>query len=1268
LLLLLIFIFALLGMEMFGGSVGECDLSCAAVDQVPSGSYRNVRDGCLQAGGVWLAAEYNFESMLDSMMSVFIVFVGENWNAVWIDAFAHYGYAATAFFVAAVLVGNFMVLNLFVAILVGNYDSGAAEAFNGPPGQAKSGAASQQGSGGLAAQIHEAREREARREEKLHTPRALEAASGPRAGIAPTNGAKLDLATPSEPPRPKRTSSSRESSELRSSHAGDPPEESRWKLLRPSAARLSADSRDPMSQLGWNAVADTFRKGELAAPEGAGGGRFDAKLVMREATAPGEGPLCLPAQSPLRLACLRLVLRPHFEWGVIALILVSCVSLALDDPARPDSDLARSLFIIDVLCTALFAAEMLLKVLALGLHRPRHGYLRSHWNKLDALVVLVSVTSLVLTLVDTGDTNVGFVNALRALRVLRPLRLVNRFKGMRTLLLAIFNTLPEYLDVMAVALFFNLIFAIVGVQQFGGRFGFCIEPLGENAPPNITDCVAGANGEAAVPMPEPYTRSQEACLAAGRLWVNPIIGDFDNTLNAMLVLFEILTAEMWPDYLNYLTATSEPFQAPRPEWSGGFARAFASLWIVIGTLFLGNLIVGILIDNFDKLRADERGRGLLSCEQMEWVAVQLVIVDARARRRPRRPTADRRRALVYDVVMSRRFSRVIAALILLNALVLALAHYEMSPGLARALDALNFVFTAVWVLEAALKIYGLRWRPYFSFPWNVFDFCIVLTALLDAALSITALSLDQVPSELRVTLGYVRLLRLLRLIRVIQSISALRLLLASLLKSLPSLASVGSLLVLLLFVYAVLGVQFFYNVKYGEFLNRSANFRHVPIAMLTLFRSATGESWNGIMHDLQTREGGVSWDTMLTGNPPRAPPGWPDCATQPGGCAYCSYADGNCGNWYAIPYLLSFSLFSYFLLLNAVIAVLLEHFADMEATSTLPQGNLDCFLDEWSRLDPAATRETAATNLLVLLRKVPPPLGIERDRPNGLLEALHCLCAPNNRLYIHRGQHIFLHETLMALARRNVELPLDGLGHTRFAIQHRAFVRANMRAHGQPGRLYAAAKLSAPALLPIPSRPHFLRRQSGALSSNSHLLRMDGITIMDVWAAQLLQARWKGLRVRQVYRISGSSRRLLPVPPAGALADCSSSERRVVPATAPTGQPPPDPPAPDTGGGRRASEVSRLRLPRMDPDAARRETLAEAVLPSAYVCTVASPPAPAAAHAPHATGVFVSDPHGHFPCRWVPCEPVRARRDGGAGEGKVRVRYALGAVRPMRAG
>ena len=61
--------------------------------------------------------------------------------------------------------------------------------------------------------------------------------------------------------------------------------------------------------------------------------------------------------------------------------------------------------------------------------------------------------------------------------------------------------------------------------------------------------------------------------------------------------------------------------------------------------------------------------------------------------------------------------------------------------------------------------------------------------------------------------------------------------------------NVGALLILFLFLFSVLGMSLFAEVKLQETLNRHANFENFGRAILTLLRVATGESWVGIMHD-----------------------------------------------------------------------------------------------------------------------------------------------------------------------------------------------------------------------------------------------------------------------------------------------------------------------------------------------------------------------------------------------------------------------------------
>ena len=61
--------------------------------------------------------------------------------------------------------------------------------------------------------------------------------------------------------------------------------------------------------------------------------------------------------------------------------------------------------------------------------------------------------------------------------------------------------------------------------------------------------------------------------------------------------------------------------------------------------------------------------------------------------------------------------------------------------------------------------------------------------------------------------------------------------------AIPELANVGALLFLFLFLFAVLGVFLFAEVRLQSNLDSHANFQHFGIALLTLFRITTGEGW-----------------------------------------------------------------------------------------------------------------------------------------------------------------------------------------------------------------------------------------------------------------------------------------------------------------------------------------------------------------------------------------------------------------------------------------
>lgn len=91
-------------------------------------------------------------------------------------------------------------------------------------------------------------------------------------------------------------------------------------------------------------------------------------------------------------------------------------------------------------------------------------------------------------------------------------------------------------------------------------------------------------------------------------------------------------------------------------------------------------------------------------------------------------------AFLYDVSTSNRFELAIVIIIFLNMIVMAIEHYQQADSIKQVMDIMNYIFAAVFILEAVIKLIGLRWH-YFRQPWNVFDFIIVVLSIIGECLA-----------------------------------------------------------------------------------------------------------------------------------------------------------------------------------------------------------------------------------------------------------------------------------------------------------------------------------------------------------------------------------------------------------------------------------------------------------------------------------------------------------------------------------------------------
>nr|XP_037873383.1 voltage-dependent cation channel SC1 isoform X2 [Bombyx mori] len=657
----------------------------------------------------------------------------------------------------------------------------------------------------------------------------------------------------------------------------------------------------------------------------------------------------------VRTFVLRYVDTPAFEWFVLVLIFASSITLCFEDiHLEKNKPLKKILYWTNLGFCMIFIIEMFLKWIALGFFR----YFTSFWTLLDFTIVFVSVFSLLIE----ENENLKVLRSLRTLRALRPLRAISRWQGMRIVVNALMYAIPSIFNVLLVCLVFWLIFSIMGVQFFGGKFFKCVNEEGELLPLDIVN-------------------DKWECYYNNFSWVNSKIS-FDHVGIAYLALFQVATFEGWMEVMaDAVDARGVDLQPARE--ANLYAYIYFVIFIVCGSFFTLNLFIGVIIDNFNMLKKKYEG-GVLEMFLTESQKHYYTAMKKLGRKKPQKVIKRPRNqflAMFYDLSNSRRFEIAIFVLIFLNMLTMGIEHYDQPHSVFFILEVSNAFFTTVFGLEAIVKIVGLRYH-YFTVPWNVFDFLLVLASILGIVMEDIMIDLPISPTLLRV----VRVFRIGRILRLIKAAKGIRKLLFALVVSLPALFNIGALLALITFIYAIIGMSVFGHVKEQGALDDIVNFQTFGRSMQLLFRLMTSAGWNDVLESLMIQP--------------------PDCEQGDHG-----HSNGNCGSpLLAITYFTSFIIISYMIVINMYIAIILENFnqAHQEEEIGIVEDDLEMFYIRWSKYDPHATQFISFAQLSEFIASLDPPLGISKPNTVALVSF---------NLPIARGNKIHCLDILHALVK-----------------------------------------------------------------------------------------------------------------------------------------------------------------------------------------------------------------------------------------------------------
>ncbi|CAL8335808.1 unnamed protein product [Lota lota] len=233
----------------------------------------------------------------------------------------------------------------------------------------------------------------------------------------------------------------------------------------------------------------------------------------------------------LRKTCYLIVEHNWFETLIIFMILLSSGALAFEDVYIEQRKTIKIILeYADRVFTYIFILEMLLKWVAYGFVK----YFTNAWCWLDFFIVDVSIVSLIANAL--GYSDLGPIKSLRTLRALRPLRALSRFEGMRVVVNALVGAIPSIMNVLLVCLIFWLIFSIMGVNLFAGKYYYCYNETEEamflpHEVNNKTECFALINANFS------HVR-----------WKNVKI-NFDNVGAGYLALLQVATFKGWMDIM-----------------------------------------------------------------------------------------------------------------------------------------------------------------------------------------------------------------------------------------------------------------------------------------------------------------------------------------------------------------------------------------------------------------------------------------------------------------------------------------------------------------------------------------------------------------------------------------------------------------------------------------------------------------------------------------------------------------------------------------------
>ncbi|KAG0004465.1 calcium channel protein [Entomortierella chlamydospora] len=635
----------------------------------------------------------------------------------------------------------------------------------------------------------------------------------------------------------------------------------------------------------------------------------------------------LPSHNRFRQWCRRLVgprsgrqlvTMNRFNWFIFLCILASICVVIADDPVDRRKDLLTEYTTrqdvigdIDYVITIIFIVEQCLRILADGFFFTPNAYLRDIWNFLDLFVV---VTSCVKTFAQI-DHLYNASRAIRALSCLRVLRIIRYFDGVSAMIRAIGKALPRMIVALVLTILLFWPFAIYGVNIFAGYLYNC----SDSSATGVYDCV----GEF---MSQP-SGDDNGDILVPRVWANPYDYSFDNLQDAILQLFEMASTEGWVDMMQSGRASPDYLgQQPyiQPNEPNRFNSYFYLAFMLLGSIILVQIFIGVILETFKTWN----GIALYTVEQRRWHDLVRQLRAIKPTATPDRPQ-NRVRAFCYDLAIEKKgiLWKITTLILVLNVMLMASQHYAQPD----------------WLTDMqVIKLLGYGPHKWRLSRWNLYDSVVTILAIITL-----------IPRFIGHELWTLRLEKFLLItisFRLAQRIDSLQVLFRALSVAFESILNITAVFLIVFTVYAIMFREIFGMTRIGPSTTNLANFDSFGNTMLMLIRMTTGENWDFVMHDMMVES--------------------PNCTP-----SRTSYLDGDCGSrTWAYFLFLSFYIVCTYIMINMFTAVIISNFSfayqQDSITTLITREDLRNFKLRWARFDPRGTGYIPAKDLSQFLRSL----------------------------------------------------------------------------------------------------------------------------------------------------------------------------------------------------------------------------------------------------------------------------------------------------------